>query len=208
MVDIELFLSNGLNVSRETFNRLEHYVNRVIESQENLNLIGSSTISTIWERHVLDSAQLISYLPDQPSRIVDFGSGAGFPGIVIALLTQHSVICIESVQKKANFLESICAELSLSCIVLNQRIEDLDPLKADVITARAVAPLTQLIELTKGHLLPEGFFLFPKGEKYAEELKKTRERWLFDCEEYASITNEKSRILRISKVTSKRRGKT
>ncbi len=208
MIDIEFFLSRGLNVSRETFNQLQAYVDLVIQSQEVLNLIGPSTVDTIWERHVLDSAQLIRYLPNEPSGIVDIGSGAGFPGVVIALLTQHKVTCIESVQKKANFLMMVKDELGLTFDVVSDRIENLNPQNADVVTARAVAPLSQLILLARPHLKPDGYFLFPKGEKYNEELEKTRERWLFDCEEYASITNEKSKILRISKITSKRRGKT
>lgn len=208
MIDIEFFLSRGLNVSRETFNQLQVYVDLVIQSQEVFNLIGPSTVDTIWERHVLDSAQLIRYLPNEPSSIVDIGSGAGFPGVVIALLTQHKVTCIESVQKKANFLMMVKDELGLSFEVVSDRIENLNPQNADIVTARAVAPLSQLILLARPHLKPDGYFLFPKGEKYNEELEKTRERWLFDCEEYASITNEKSKILRISKITSKRRGKT
>ena len=105
MIDIEFFLSRGLDVSRETFNQLQTYVDLVVHSQEVLNLIGPSTVDTIWERHVLDSAQLIRYLPEEPSNIVDIGSGAGFPGVVMALLTHHTVTCIESVQKKSKFFD-------------------------------------------------------------------------------------------------------
>src|SRR5690606_31528731 len=120
------FLSRGINVSRETLMLLERYVDLVKSFQEKFNLIGSNTVDSIWERHVLDSAQLISHLPSEPSQIADFGAGAGFPGIVLSILTNHHITCVESTQKKAQFLSHVVEELSLSVDVINARIENLD----------------------------------------------------------------------------------
>lgn len=204
MVSIEFFTSRGFNVSRETLSKLQKYVGHVIETQTHINLIGESTLEDIWERHVLDSAQLQKYLPKEKSCIVDLGSGAGFPGIVLALMTDHHVICVESIQKKAVFLTQVKESLGLNIQIQNDRAEELPSLKGDVVVARALAPLIKLIPLAKRHIGDHGYMLFPKGEKYKEEIKKSRQKWLFECEEYESITNEKSRILRISNITFKR----
>lgn len=208
MIDVEYFFSRGITVSRETVMLLERYVDLVKSFQEKFNLIGPNTIDSIWERHVLDSAQLITLLPSEPSRVADFGSGAGFPGIVLSILTNHSITCIESTQKKAQFLSHVAEELSLSVTVINSRIEDLDFMEFDVITARALAPLIDLIKIARPHLKKTGYMLFLKGQSYGEEIKRSQLKWMFTCREFASITNEKSRILKISDVKPKGRGAT
>lgn len=208
MIDVEYFFSRGITVSRETVMLLERYVDLVKSFQEKFNLVGPNTIDSIWERHVLDSAQLITLLPSEPSHVADFGSGAGFPGIVLSILTNHSITCIESTQKKAQFLSLVAEELSLSVTVINSRIEDLDFMEFDVITARALAPLIDLIKIAKPHLKKTGYMLFLKGQSYGEEIKKSQLKWMFTCSEFASITNEKSRILKISDVKPKGRGAT
>lgn len=206
MVDLDYFLSRGINVSRETLMLLERYVDLVKAFQEKFNLIGPNTVDSIWERHVLDSAQLIKQLPSEPSQIADFGSGAGFPGIVLSILTHHSVTCVESTQKKAQFLTHVVEELSLPVTVINARIEDLEFMEFDVVTARALAPLSDLIKLARPHLRKSGYMLFLKGESYKEEIRRSQLKWVFTCHEFKSITNEKSRILKISDVKPKGRG--
>ncbi|MBX9697743.1 MAG: 16S rRNA (guanine(527)-N(7))-methyltransferase RsmG, partial [Alphaproteobacteria bacterium] len=167
---------------------------------------GQNTVDSIWERHVLDSAQLIAHLPSEPSQVADFGAGAGFPGIVLSILTNHSITCIESTQKKAQFLNHVVEELSLSVHIINSRIEDLEPMEFDVITARALAPLSDLIKLARPHLKKSGYMLLLKGQSYAEEIKRGQMKWMFTCQEFESITNEKSRVLKISDVKPKSRG--
>ncbi len=206
MIDLEYFSSRGINVSRETLMLLERYVDLVKTFQEKFNLIGQNTVDSIWERHVLDSAQLITHLPSEPSQVADFGAGAGFPGIVLSILTNHTITCVESTQKKAQFLSHVAKELSLSVHIIHSRIEDLEPMEFDVITARALAPLSDLIKLARPHLKKSGYMLLLKGQSYAEEIKRSQLKWMFTCHEFKSITNEKSKVLKISNVNPKNRG--
>jgi 16S rRNA (guanine527-N7)-methyltransferase len=189
----------SLNVSRETFDRLDIYVKLLEEYNQKLNLVGSSEMSNIWDRHIFDSMQLLSYIPDSSHSICDFGSGAGFPGIVLGILGVSEMVLVESIGKKALFLENVSRETFIRNTVLCDRVENLKK-TFDVITARAVAPLKDLLKLTKNIRTPGTVCVFPKGKKYQEEIDDARRYFSFEVEAHQSLTHEEGRILVISHV--------
>ncbi len=181
------------NVTRETAAQFDRYAALLAEWQTRMNLVASSTMPAIWQRHFYDSAQLWPLLPKTAHSLVDIGSGAGFPGLVLALLAQMhqrplDIHLVESIQKKAAFLRHIVQEFSLPVTVHPQRSESLSGLRADVITARAVAALPDLFRLCQPLLGADSQLLFLKGRTVRDELTKARESWQFDCRQRPSQT--------------------
>ena len=130
-----------LNVSRETIDKFQAYLTLLEKWQRQINLVANSTLAEAWQRHILDSGQLAALYPPQTTRVMDVGSGAGFPGLVLAIMGGVTVDLVESDQRKAVFLSTVIRELGLPAKVHNQRIETLPRLFPDVITARALAPV-------------------------------------------------------------------
>lgn len=195
----------GVDVSRETMERLEHFGDLTAKWTKKINLIAKSTIPDIWDRHIIDSAQVFQYA-DAPKHWVDIGSGGGFPGIVMAVLAkEHSpetkFTLIESDARKCTFLRTAVRELSLNVYVLTQRIEESLDQAADVVSARALGSLSDLLPMIHQHMMPNGTALLMKGQNYAEEIAATRPNWDFDLIEYPSITNPDSRILSLKRIT-------
>jgi 16S rRNA (guanine527-N7)-methyltransferase len=146
------------------------YLDLLSKWQPRINLVATSTLELAWQRHILDSGQLAAYLPPAPKLILDVGSGAGFPGLVLAIMTGHRVELVESDQRKAVFLSTVIRELGLDAAVHNCRIESLPPLYPDVITARALAALPKLLNLIEKQLHEGCSCLFLKGASINEEL--------------------------------------
>ena len=163
-------IAKCLNVSRETMDRFGLYLDLLSKWQPRINLVATSTLDSAWQRHILDSGQLAAYLPPAPKLILDVGSGAGFPGLVLAIMTDHRVELVESDQRKAVFLSTVIRELGLDAAVHNCRIESLPPLYPDVITARALAALPKLLNLIEKQLHKGCSCLFLKGASINEEL--------------------------------------
>ncbi|RHZ99779.1 16S rRNA (guanine(527)-N(7))-methyltransferase RsmG [Cereibacter sphaeroides] len=191
-----------LDVSRETSEKLSHFVALVEKWNKAVNLIGRSTVDSIWTRHVLDSAQLRAPLALHPRLWLDLGSGSGFPGIVIAILAadespESRFVLVESDQRKATFLRTACRELELSASVLAARIETLPPQGADVISARALAALPELCALAAPHLAPDGICLFPKGAGHISEIAAARPSWNMELETLPSLTDPDAVILKL-----------
>ena len=163
-----------MNVSRETLAALSAYVALLEKWQLRINLISPASLPDIWQRHIFDSAQLLVYLPEMrpgaPRRILDIGSGAGFPGLVLAILGAGQLQLVESDQRKSVFLQTVIRELGLSATVVNHRIESLPACYPDIITARALAPLPKMMQLIEAQMHPGLTCLFLKGAKAEEEL--------------------------------------
>jgi 16S rRNA (guanine527-N7)-methyltransferase len=189
----------SLNVSRETFDRLKAYVNLLEECNQKLNLVGSSEMATIWDRHVFDSMQLMPYIPKSSLSVCDVGSGAGFPGIVLGILGVSDMVLVESIAKKALFLENVSRETLIKNTILCDRVENLKK-TFTAITARAVAPLKDLLRLTKNIRTSDTVCIFPKGKKYQEEIEDARRFFSFDVEAHQSLMHEEGRILVITHV--------
>ena len=195
----------GLNVSRETQERLAIYQDLVEKWTPKINLVASGTLSEIWERHFIDSAQLFRLTPAGGHHWVDLGSGAGFPGLVIAILAQdtglpNKITLVESDMRKAVFLRTVLRQTDIQAEVLNDRIEHIAPLNADVISARALADLTSLLGYAAQHLSGDGTAIFPKGEKWRKELKEAQSKWCFDHKIDTSITHPCSVVIRVKGV--------
>ena len=159
-----------LNVSRETIDKFQLYLTLLEKWQRRINLVSNSTLANAWQRHILDSGQLAAYYPPQPLQILDVGSGAGFPGLVLAIMGGVTVDLVESNQRKAVFLSTVIRELGLPAKVHNQRIEKMPNLRPDVITARALAPVPKLLNLIETQMSAECVCLFLKGASVEDEL--------------------------------------
>ena len=195
--------------SHEAVDKLKCYERLLREWNEKFNLIAPSTVPQIWERHFRDSAQLFPLLPPSAQRLVDMGSGAGFPALVLAIMGAPDVHVIESTGKKARFLETVAKELDLPVTVHNERIEAVRGLKADVVTARALTALPDLLSLAKPFMGAHSVALFLKGEKAEGELTQAHKYWTFNCTKTPSVTSPSGVILQIRalKVRSSHDGK-
>ena len=199
---------NTYNVSRETIDKLKEYETLVKEWNNKFNLISKSTVDKVWERHILDSLQLCPYFYNKEGLLVDFGSGAGFPGIVLAIVGKEKfpnlkIILVESIGKKANFLTFVKNELNLNVEIINDRIENIKTTKADFIISRAMASLEKLLEYSKPFCQKTTDLIFPKGEKWKEELTEAQKKWQFKYSTVESVTNKDSCILYINNVRRK-----
>ena len=159
-----------LSVSRETIDKFQAYLTLLEKWQRRINLVSNSTLGDAWQRHILDSGQLAAYYPPQTSHVLDVGSGAGFPGLVLAIMGGVTVDLVESDQRKAVFLSTAIRELDLPAKVHSQRIETMPNLRPDVITARALAPVPKLLNLIESQIGPECVCLFLKGASVEDEL--------------------------------------
>lgn len=190
------------DVSRETVERLEAYQALVKKWNPAINLVGRSTLSDFWQRHVVDSAQLYGIGPKTCNLWADLGSGGGMPGVVLAAMAleldpNRATVCIESDVRKATFLRTCARELDISLTVHSKRIDEVAPLGADILSARALAPLVQLLDFAERHLSPDGQAIFPKGATWRDELAESLETWRFSTQEYPSQTDPQAVILKI-----------
>ncbi len=196
------------NVSRETIKKLESYQALVKEWNSKFNLISKSTENIIWERHIVDSLQLIKFITQKDKILLDLGSGAGFPGVVLAIACQElypdlKINLVESIGKKTTFLQEVNKILNLNMEIYKERIENLKIGKVDIITSRALASLPKLLEYAKPFCSNNTRLIFLKGEKWVQEQEEARKKWIYKCEVYDSDTSEDGKILRISDLRSK-----
>ena len=188
-----------LNVSRETMEKLESFVVYLIRESASQNLIAASTIDSIWSRHIVDSAQLLIHLPAPlPSGAwLDLGSGAGFPGIIAALLTNMHVTLVESRAKRIDYLQRAITMLNLEgrVTVAGMTLEKLKTASFSVISARAFAPLPRLLALSARFSTKNTFWLLPKGRNAAMELDDARLHWSLDFHVAPSVTDDEAGII-------------
>jgi len=189
-------------VSRETFDRLIAFEAQFRKWNQRINLIARSTEAELWDRHILDSAQLVGLKPTA-LRWLDLGSGGGFPGLVIALIMKErggAVDMVESNRKKTGFLQATIGHFSLPAHIVARRIEDSHGLveQPQVVTARALASLDALLALSEPWLRAGAVGLFHKGRDYRSEVEESAHRWKFDLVEHPSRTDPEGAILEIS----------
>ena len=190
----------GLNVSRETFLRLKEYEKLLFKWNAKINLVSRSTLDNFWNRHVLDSAQFLSSVGEKAGKWVDLGSGGGLPGLVVAILSDeiepvNKLFLVEADARKAVFLKTVCRELGLKVEVYNNRIEELPLMSANIVSARALAPLKTLCLYAKNHLEKDGVAVFAKGENWKVELDEAQKKWIFNYEAVKSTLHEGSVVL-------------
>jgi 16S rRNA (guanine527-N7)-methyltransferase len=189
------------NVSRETLARLKTFVALLAEWNARHNLVSAKSLEDVWHRHVWDSAQLLRLVPDDAKSLVDLGSGAGFPGIVLATMlrerTGFRTVLYESIAKKCRFLEEASQRLSLNVEVRNTRMEAAKRQAFDLVTARACAPLTKLLGYARPFQGPNTVSLFLKGQSIDAELTEARTSWRIDPVRHKSLTDPNGVILEI-----------
>ncbi len=192
------------DVSRETCEKLETYHARLVKWQKAINLVAPSTLDEAWVRHFYDSAQLWPLLGGTEGPLYDLGSGAGFPGLVLAVMGRRDVRLVESDTRKATFLRETARETGAGATVHNMRIEDLDATDAVIVTARALAALDTLFALSYPLISAKnGRCVFLKGGRWEEEVAQARENWNFDLTAHDSATDTEARILEISNLCPK-----
>ncbi len=199
---------NGVlsNVSRETINRLRAFEDIVLKWTPKINLVSRQDRDVVWDRHILDSLQIYDVAPKPFSHWLDFGSGGGFPGVVVAILAQATnsggaVTLIESDARKAAFLRTALRETGARATVINDRIENIRPQNADVISARALADLTGLLDFAKPHMGTGATCLFAKGAKWPSELAEAKCKWNFECSVATSKLDPNAAILSIRELS-------
>ena len=188
------------DVSRETRRQLEILVETLERWQKAINLVGRTTLDGVWKRHILDSAQVVPLIPAEAKTLADLGSGGGFPGLVIAALRPDlEISLIESDARKAAFLGEAGRKMGLAQQpkLVIKRIEVAPPAKADVVTARALAPLAPLLEWSDRHRMDTAICLFHKGKDWQAEVDEAKKRWDFSPEAFASVTDRDAVLLRI-----------
>lgn len=203
-------LEEKYNVSRETIDRLKSYEASLVEWQQRFNLVSNSSLPVAWERHFLDSLQLLKLLPKGAKTLLDVGSGAGFPGMVLAIAGMDrtpylNVTLVESIKKKTLYLKEVANITGVKVNVVNDRIEKIENKKYDVITSRALASLDMLLDYIYHFCHANTVCIFPKGKSYKEELKKAEKRYEFDLRLIPSEQSDEGMILVLTNVRFKRR---
>lgn len=191
----------SIDVPRETAETLRAFVDLLLRWNQRVNLVSDRSADTVWERHIADSLQLLPLLPYGTATILDLGSGAGFPGLILAIASGLRVDLVESDKRKAAFLIEAAARLGLGGVAVHaKRIEDAALQPAMLVTARALAPLHALLRHAHFLLAPGGTALFPKGRAAEEELTAASRNWIMRVERFPSRTDPASTILRISEI--------
>lgn len=196
------FLNSHIPVSRGTGERLKIYHDLLLKWQKKINLIGENTIADIWNRHFLDSLQLVNYIDDKQKVIVDIGSGAGFPGMALAIYGYSNVHLVESDSRKTAFLREVARITNTKVEIHNRRVEELSNWRNHdlVFTSRACAPLEKLFQLISNFVSHETICLFHKGKNYSIEHEDALLNWQYEISVKPSIADSQSVILRISNI--------
>ena len=197
------------SVSRETISKLEHYHSLLLKWQKTINIVSPNTIPDAWNRHILDSLQVVNLLDDNVKVLMDLGCGGGFPGMAVAICRPDiDVYLVESDQRKCSFMRAVSRETNSPAKIMNQRIEglvDVDPFPiVDVVSARALASLDKLLGFCAPMLAanPDLVCLFQKGVRYQEEIDQARKDFSFEFDVVSSLVDNESVILRISNIQS------
>ncbi|RED18340.1 16S rRNA (guanine(527)-N(7))-methyltransferase RsmG [Pontivivens insulae] len=191
-------MNSTLNVSRETSERLEIYLAELKRWNPKINLVSKSTLEDAAQRHFEDSLQILRFAPDDWQKWVDIGSGGGFPGLVVAAACPEAdVHLIESDMRKCLFMRTVARLMSVNVTVHNERSEQLAPQAADIISARAFAPLVKLLDHAERHGVAHTTCILPKGQNAMQELTDARKRWKLSVEQHPSLTDASATILLI-----------
>ena len=192
-------------VSRETMVRLESYAALLLSWSARINLVGRATLDDLWRRHFLDSAQLLPLLPAASRSLIDLGSGAGFPGLVLAVLGALGVELVEADSRKAAFLREAARITEARVVIRGCRIEAVPPHEVDVVTARGCAPLDRLLTLSERFIGPHTVCLFLKGEHADEELTVAGKAWTMTVSRRPSRADPSGSVLLLQQVVRESR---
>ena len=189
-------------VPRETMDQLNCYSDLLVKWQNSINLVSKKTLEDVWRRHFYDSAQLIDHIEkgNTALNILDVGSGAGFPGLVLSIMGAGKVHLVESNGKKCAFMKQVIQKTGIDAIVHNKRVEKMEACSIDFITSRACADLEKLLSLAANLITPKTECLFLKGEKAEEEIRRASKKWDFKVKKVTSKSEESGMILKLSEI--------
>jgi 16S rRNA (guanine527-N7)-methyltransferase len=194
----------NFDVPRETLERLTIFVELLKKWQNHFNLVSRGTIDNIWERHIADSLQLMSYLSNKGIAIADLGTGAGFPGMVLAISGYNNIELIEANGKKIGFLKEVARLTSTSVKLTNQRIEKCQLEDRQIFISRALAPLTDLLQYVSPFTNSETSCIFLKGVSADQEIRNAQEKWTFEYTKTQSIVESTSSIITLKNIRKKK----
>ncbi|MCG8490514.1 MAG: 16S rRNA (guanine(527)-N(7))-methyltransferase RsmG [Sneathiellales bacterium] len=187
-------------VSRETLDKLDCYISLLQKWQKAINLVSKSTLAEAWNRHILDSYQILDHVKEREGTWVDLGSGAGFPALVLAIASDFNIHVVESDQRKCLFMREVSRETSSPITVHNARIEAVEPFPADFISARALAPLEKLLGYSEKFATGNSRFVFLKGQDVDAELTNAAKYWRMSSEKHQSLSSGDGNILLLKDV--------
>ena len=202
-LDVEFFIKK-FNVSRETIEKLNKYKDFLLSSNKPLNLIGKTTENQIFTRHFVDSAQIYDLIEDK-SEIIDLGSGAGFPGVILKILMDNNKIVgnitlIDKSPKKCKFLQDLSEKLGLTLKIVNLKIENFKFNKISTIVSRAFKKTVDTIDILLKNRDKIRNVILIKGKTYQQEIEEAKKKYTFDVEKFRSITSDESYILKITNI--------
>ena len=190
-------------LNKAQVDKVDFYLSSIIKQNKQTNLVGKSTIENIWNRHVLDCLQLTKYINDKKLKILDLGTGAGLPGILLSIAGYQKVLMVDSVKKKTDFVRKTIKELSLTAKIQNKRIEKPPTSQHDIIVSRALAPLVKLLTYARMYSNKNTTLLFLKGRNVISEIDIAAKVYIFEFEKIKSLSSDEGCILKINKIKSK-----
>ncbi|MBM5782340.1 MAG: 16S rRNA (guanine(527)-N(7))-methyltransferase RsmG [Pelagibacterales bacterium] len=188
------------NLTDSQIKNLEEFVLFLLQENQKFNFIGKSTIDELWNRHILDSAQILRFIENKNARFADFGTGAGFPGMVLSILGLKEIHLVEKAFRKCDFLRKAKLFSQNRVFIHQSKLEELNVSEFDCITSRALASLDKLISYSTKFLKKDGFCLFLKGKNLNQELELAKKQFSFNYETYPSLTSKESNIIKISQI--------
>jgi 16S rRNA (guanine527-N7)-methyltransferase len=190
-------------LNKTQVDKLDFYLSSIIKHNKHTNLIGKSTIENIWDRHVLDCLQLTKHITNKKLRIIDLGTGAGLPGILLSITGYQKILMVDSVKKKTDFVRKIIKDLSLTAKIQNKRIENPPTSQHDIVVSRALAPLVKLLTYARLYSNKNTTSLFLKGKNAISEIDIASKKFFFEFEKIKSLSSDDGCILKINNIKVK-----
>ena len=194
---------NRFLISKNEEAALQEYLNKLRDFNLHTNIVGKSTLINPWDSHILDSIQILPFIQNKKFAILDMGTGAGLPGIVLCISGCKNVTLVDSNSKKINFLNLIKKEMNLSAKIILERLENLNNMKFDIITSRALASLNKLLSYSQKFMKKNTLLIFLKGKTVNEQLKEAQKKWIFQFQKHKSISDSRGTILIIKSLKKK-----
>ena len=191
------------DLNKKQVDKVDFYLSSIIKYNKHTNLVGKSTIENIWDRHVLDCLQLSKYITNKNLKILDLGTGAGLPGVLLSIAGYQRILMVDSIKKKTDFVKKIIKELSLTAKIQNKRIEKLPNSQHDIIVSRALAPLLKLLTYARMYSNKNTTSFFLKGRNVISEIDIAGKIYFFEFEKIKSMSSDDGCILKINNIRNK-----
>ena len=190
-------------LNKTQVDKIDFYLSSIIKHNKHTNLVGKSTIENIWDRHVLDCLQLTKHITTKKFKILDLGTGAGLPGVLLSIVGYQRVLMIDSVKKKTDFVRQTIKELSLTAKIQHKRIEKPPTSQHDIIVSRALAPLVKLLTYARMYSNKNTTLLFLKGRNAISEIDIATKVYIFEFEKIKSLSSDEVCVLKINNIKNK-----